>query len=544
MIYARFKKNIPILLLGIMLLVLPYTLWSKNLEIHYINVQWGQSILIKGPDGTTILLDGGSREEGTKKVVPYLKSIGIPTTTTLDYIIATHLHSDHFAGLTSVMKAGYDAKNVYYNGSDVSDGNTDAFKAAAQLTSAGSAVPMPLDFVIEMGDAKATCVAVNGSVTGVGLVKDGQENENDRSIALLIKYGDFDYLVHGDLGGGSDDNLCTGRFTRQANIETPLVRAIMPGGANPLLTSHGVEIVHVSHHGSESSTNSDFMSLLTPTIACISTGEVAGGSGWDLPRKDVVENVLLARAPCVYASPAIVLQTAEGEESKASKNDPQRSKLSTSGYCVGDILITTDGVNTYSVSANGEVGQGPDERTEAGLPIDFEFDEKVVSTKKVVFSEVFYDAPGSDSEKEWIELYNNSETAVNISGWTIVDSNGTGKTYIIPAGNSIAPGKYFTIARNKSGFTRLYGYGANLYALFPSLNNKGDSLVLKDLLKEEIDRVAWEGGDRAGMPPGWGSNSLPKASTGYSIVRSDVTVDTDTYSDWSTASNNGDPQTE
>ena len=95
-------------------------------------------------------------------------------------------------------------------------------------------------------------------------------------------------------------------------METPLVQAIMPGGANPLLGPLGVEVMHVAHHGSESSTNFDFMNRLTPMVACISVG---GGqpSNYLLPRKNVVENVLLAQAHCITASPALVLQTDDGE---------------------------------------------------------------------------------------------------------------------------------------------------------------------------------------------------------------------------------------
>lgn len=59
-----------------------------------------------------------------------------------------------------------------------------------------------------------------------------------------------------------------------------------------------------------------------------------------------------------------------------------------------------------------------------------------------------------------------------------------------------------------------------------------------------MDAVAWEGGATGGIPAGWGSTSLPSSSTGSTIVRTDSIVDTDTYTDWSTASNNGNPQTQ
>ena len=156
-------------------------------------------------------------------------------------------------------------------------------------------------------------------------------NENDRSIAVLVKYGAFEYLWASDLGGG--DDACTGRSTTQVNVETSVIQAIVPGGANPLIFSGGIDVLHVNHHGSESSTNPTYFNLAAPSLAVIGTGD-GQSTGWDLPRIDVVDDVLLGAA-CVTAPNALVLQTEEG--------NPAGATLSTSGYCVGNIVVTTDG---------------------------------------------------------------------------------------------------------------------------------------------------------------------------------------------------------
>jgi len=49
---------------------------AQQLEIHYIDVGWGGSVFLKGPDGTTVLLEAGNTGKGTQYVVPYLQSIG------------------------------------------------------------------------------------------------------------------------------------------------------------------------------------------------------------------------------------------------------------------------------------------------------------------------------------------------------------------------------------------------------------------------------------------------------------------------------------
>jgi|GEM_PF-1912966 competence protein ComEC len=341
---------------------------SGLLEIHYINVGWGTSVLVIGPTGTTMLMDGGRDNAGINDVIPYFQSIGLTTSDGLDYVLASHQHSDHIAGLTEVMNAGYDVHTkVYYNGSNYSTSYVTAFRNAASATTAGAPVALTLGTVIQLGGgATATCVCANGSVWGYGAVPGAQSDENDRSIGLLIEYGDFDYLFAGDLGGGDSDNACTGRSTDQANVETPLAQTITPGGAHPLLTALGLEVLHVNHHGSESSTNSDYFNLLTPRFACIATGDGQSDS-YMFPRRDVVDNVLLSGVYCITSPAAIVLQSEEGY--------PAGTLTSYSGYCLGDIVFKTNGQRLYQLSGSGRLHEGPDERAALGLPKYYALDE-------------------------------------------------------------------------------------------------------------------------------------------------------------------------
>lgn len=85
----------------------------------------------------------------------------------------------------------------------------------------------------------------------------------------------------------------------------------------------------------ESSTNRDYMNLLSPTVAVINTRPGQGGS-WHHPRISVVEDVLMAQATCITVAPALVLQTEEGS--------PDGSNRSEEGFCVGDVVVSTTGV--------------------------------------------------------------------------------------------------------------------------------------------------------------------------------------------------------
>ncbi len=338
---------------------------TKFLEIHTINVQQGDSTLVIGPNGTTVLIDGGDTGQGTDTIVPYLKRLGIENS--LDYILNTHRHEDHLGGLDEVMKAGYDVKNeIWANGSTTitTVANTN-FMAAATSTTAKSVKTVSLGESIALGNgAKATVVAVSGNILGT-TTPFTATNENDKSVALLIQYGLFDYMMTGDLGGGesTEDRNCTGRSTGQENMESILVQAIMPGGAVSLLTATGVDALMVPHHGSESSMNRDYMNGMSPSIAIIGVGD-GQGANFEHPRKDIVEKVLMAGAgkPCITAPPALVLQTDEGSPIPIGAN------ASTAGHVVGDVVIKTNGVSTFQVSGSGRIRSGsPDERVGAGI---------------------------------------------------------------------------------------------------------------------------------------------------------------------------------
>ena len=420
---------------------------AQNLEIHYIDVGWGGSVLIKGPDGTTVLLEAGDTGKGTNVVVPYLQSVGIQATDGLDYMIGGHQHCDHIGGLDEVINAGYDVhvKN-YYNGSSTTSTCVTGWNTAAAGTTAGSPVAMPVGTVISLGSgATLTCIARNGSIIGGGSVS--VSDENDRSIALLLKYGGFDYIWASDLGGGSD--ACTGRSTTQADIETSVIQAISPGGASPLINSGGIDVLHVNHHGSESSTNPTYFNLAAPAVAVIGVGS-GQSSTWHLPRIDVVDNVLRG-ASCVTAANAYVLQTEEGS--------PTGANTSFSGYCVGNIQITTDGLTTFTVDADGAVTQGANELVASGLPLSFAIDD-----------------------------------ATDISGYKLVQANAT-LNYTIPASTVIPSKGYVIVGRNatKAQFESFWGVtlGANVTYInsgdtMPQINGS-ETYTLKDASNVTID---------------------------------------------------------
>jgi len=408
---------------------------AQQLEVHYINVGWGGSVLVKGPNGTTVLLEAGDNGMGSARVVPYLRSIGIQPAAGLDYTIAGHQHCDHVGGLDEVVQAGYDVRRAnYYNGSATTSGCISDWETAAADTTAGAPRVAPIGLEIPLGaGAKLTVVAANGDVIGSSSVN--VSDENDRSIAVLVQHGGFDYLWASDLGGGSGDGTCTGRSTSQVDVESHVIQAISPGGAHPLISAGGIDVLNVNHHGSESSTNSTWMNLARPAVAVIATG--AGQAiNWYFPRKDVVENVLRAAVTCVTAPAALVLQTEEGS--------PAGPLTSFVGYSVGNVKISTTGQTAFTVSADGRVSQGSNEVAAAGLPRTFALD----------------DPPGPQSG------------GVDVGGWRLQQANSTA-TYTFSAGTRIPEGGYLILARDASRAAFQAFWGVSLPSSVTYVNSNG-----------------------------------------------------------------------
>jgi len=506
-------------LLPVLLFLAALPLAAQNLEIHYIDVGWGGSVFIKGPTGITVLMEAGNTGMGTSYVVPYLKSIGVQPANGIDYVIGGHQHCDHIGGLDEVIQAGYNIHiKQYYNGSSYSSSCADGWNAASAGTTAGAPIAMPVGTVIDLGNgATITCIARNGSIIGGGSV--AVTDENDRSIALLIKYGGFDYIWASDMGGGPD--ACTGRGTAQLDVESSVINAISPGGAHPLITAGGIDLMHVNHHGSESSSNPTYFNKIKPAVAIIGVG-AGETTGWDLPRIKVVDSVLLGSSGCTTAPPAYVLQTEEG--------NPAGTNTSHSGFCVGNIKITTDGISIFTVSADGAVHQGPNELAASGLPKSFTIDDAGgggditppltsitaplngatvsgttsvtasasdnVGVTKVEFyldgalkstdttspyswswdtttatngshslTSKAYDAALNVGTSTTVNVTVSNGVPVNIGNWTLTQANAT-LTYTIPAGTTIPSKGYVIIARNatKTAFQTYWGVtlGANV----------------------------------------------------------------------------------
>lgn len=98
-------------------------------------------------------------------------------------------------------------------------------------------------------------------------------------------------------------------------------------------------------------------------------------------------------------------------------------------------------------------------------------------SEEIEISEILPNPAGPDKGNEWIELRNNSDEKVNLSGWKIATKT---KKFTIPENFIIQPNGYMTLDFNDIGLT---------------LKNNGNEIYLLDPADNEIDAIEY---DKAG----------------------------------------------
>lgn len=114
------------------------------------------------------------------------------------------------------------------------------------------------------------------------------------------------------------------------------------------------------------------------------------------------------------------------------------------------------------------------------------------------FTEIMYDAPGTDADHEWIEIYNAGTSSVDITGWKFND--GSNHTLNAPPANggtgsmNIPQGGYVVLAANATQFLVDYpSFVGTVVDTVMSLNNTGDTLTLVDKSNVVVSTVDYTG---------------------------------------------------
>ncbi|MBZ0265938.1 CotH kinase family protein [bacterium] len=119
----------------------------------------------------------------------------------------------------------------------------------------------------------------------------------------------------------------------------------------------------------------------------------------------------------------------------------------------------------------------------------FEVDD--IENTNVVINEINY-SPANDFETEdWIELYNNSENTLNISGWILSDSEITHR-YILPANTQLLPDDYLVLCRDTLAFDNFFPNVHNRIGNFSfGFSGNGEVVKLFNQADQLIDSVEY-----------------------------------------------------
>lgn len=256
MLYIKFKKKICLYLIIVLLIffkIRPYM--DNNTYIYYIDVGQGDSILVVTPHlNKTILIDTGGIVSFNKnyksnivknKTIPFFRRIGINK---VDYLFLTHGDYDH-AGEANELLSNFCVKKVFIN-----KGNINNIEKKIN----NKEVLTLKNFVIDN-------IKVNSLNNNVF------NNENDDSTVLLFNIYDYKFLFMGDASIKTEEYL--------------LNNYILPN----------VDILKVGHHGSYTSTSTDFINVIKPKYSVISVGE---NNMYKHPNKsvlDILDNTKLFR---------------------------------------------------------------------------------------------------------------------------------------------------------------------------------------------------------------------------------------------------------
>lgn len=157
---------------------------------------------------------------------------------------------------------------------------------------------------------------------------------------------------------------------------------------------------------------------------------------------------------------------------------------------------------------------------DAQLMAHFERDPGMGSDPVVITEINFNSDPEADSG-DWIELYNQSEAAIDVTGWQFVDDGG--RAYTFPPDLIFWPNDRLVLCRDKIRFKTVYPHVPNLLGNFEfGLSGNGELLRILNADKEVVDHV-----DYASVAP-WPVNQ----GSGHTIELKDPSMDNTLGQHW------------
>lgn len=205
---------------------------APTLSVHLMNVGQAECILITC-DGQNLLIDSGTKDMSSR-ILRYLEYMGIED---LDYVISTHVHSDHVGSFPAIFDR-YPVGTVYAMKEEYSSSVYKAFLKSVKKH--GLTITHP-----ELGEQFSLGPAV---VTFLGPVQ-SYEKINDNSIVVSLRYGTRTFLLTGDMEAEAEYDMMDYWGDR---------------------VNWNADVLKVGHHCVDTSTSERFAKAVCPELAIAS----------------------------------------------------------------------------------------------------------------------------------------------------------------------------------------------------------------------------------------------------------------------------------
>ena len=235
-----------ILCAGIFLIVNQYCLpaafvsTEDELRVTFLDVGQGDAALV-GCGSHWMLIDGGDRSS-SRKIYAVLKERNI---THLELVVASHPHEDHIGGLSAAFQIA-DVEQVLSPTDSYDSKSFQNLQRFAGEQGTGITVPKAGD-IYRLGSARVEVLGLNAGST-----------ENACSLIVRVSIGNQSFLFPGDMEA---ESICP-NWDLSATV------------------------LKVSHHGSRTGTNRDFLDNVSPKYAVIS---LASDNTYGMPHGRVLE---------------------------------------------------------------------------------------------------------------------------------------------------------------------------------------------------------------------------------------------------------------
>ncbi|MDP2812476.1 MAG: MBL fold metallo-hydrolase [bacterium] len=217
------------------LIVLFFTLRREEdyLAVNFLDVGQGDAILIRSPEGLNILIDGGPDNKLLYQVadkLPWWER-------TIDYLIITHYHTDHYVGFMDLLDK-YEVKHILVTANEPN--NFLYYQWLEKLKEKNIKLS-----IVKAGEDFVVSPELHWQV----LMADSEhEDLNENSLVVKLSYRETDFLLMGDLPISGEQKLLASGIDLDS------------------------ELLKVGHHGSKYSSSAEFLSAVSPEICVIQSG--------------------------------------------------------------------------------------------------------------------------------------------------------------------------------------------------------------------------------------------------------------------------------